>query len=193
MGGEHQQTPGGGDEGARLPEVLDDAPPRMRRSSVNLESKLDSAQRGDLSATGPETVRTGSRWAGCCSTTPRRATTRRRRSGWTPRMRTRTSRRWRISSRVLYAHRQHLRRVAALDEYIDDTEDFVNIELDLAAEPAHQARIGAHHRDAVHDHVRRRRLGLWHERAQRSGGLERPSSSSTWSVPCAPCSRSCSR
>ena len=52
MGGEHQQTPGGGAmKGHDSPRFSMTHHRGMRRSSVNLESKLDSAQRVNLSAT----------------------------------------------------------------------------------------------------------------------------------------------
>ena len=60
----------------------------------------------------------------------------------------------------------------ALDEFIDDTEDFIN-RARLAAQSAHQARTRAHDRDAVRVHVRRGGEHLRHEPEERLGGFAR--------------------
>ena len=135
MGGEHQQTPGGGAmKGHDSPRFsMTHHRGGLRRSSVNLESKLDSAQRvGPLGDPSDPTDGKGGFEMGGVLFDDAPAGYYEEEEEWVdPKDEDKDLQEVEDLLETYFTHIDGtFAELQALDEYIDDTEDFVNIELD---------------------------------------------------------------
>lgn len=130
MGGEHQQTPGGAMKGHDSPRFSMTHHRGMRRSSVNLESKLDSAQRrplGDEDRDGKD----GFEMGGVLFDDAPAGYYEEEEEWVDPKDEDKDLQEVEDLLETYFTHIDGtFAELQALDEYIDDTEDFVNIELD---------------------------------------------------------------
>ena len=131
MGGEHQQTPGGAMKGQTSPRFSTTARKGIRRSSVNLESKLDSARPrplGDEDRDGEDGFEMG---AVLFDDAPAGGYYEEEEEWVDPKDEDKDLQEVEDLLETYFTHIDGtFAELQALDEYIDDTEDFVNIELD---------------------------------------------------------------
>lgn len=132
MGGEHQQTPGGAMKGHHHDSPRFSMTARgMRRSSVNLESKLDSAQRRPLGDADRDGGKDGFEMGGVLFDDAPAGYYEEEEEWVDPKDEDKDLQEVEDLLETYFTHIDGtFAELQALDEYIDDTEDFVNIELD---------------------------------------------------------------